>query len=167
MGGEYLYGNLIQRMELSTGHGFSLGHDEDLSYHLDVSAGASFGFEDEPSLFQIPIHLNVSRWAPKIWQFGGQTGLRLDFGAINLDLLAKMGAMIGEGDTGFAVEPTIRLGFVQNSFGAEVSTVAYSQHEGVKPKTTYGGLYVNFLGIAMLIYEAAHGHDYAEYINDD
>jgi len=136
----------LNGLQLNVSNGASVAGKDKASYHFDTSLGATIGLGVQLAgnydLIQIPINFNAGRWAKEEWLVGGETGLRFDIGVMNVDLLAKVGGMIGE-DTGFAVAPTFRMGFVKDLLGIQVSTIAYSSNDNVKAGRTSVSAYLN------------------------
>jgi hypothetical protein len=143
----------IQGIQLNTGGGILVAGEAGVGGQFSLTGGISLGIAGDPldigyDLIQVPINGNISRWGPDTWHYGGETGIRFDVFVTNIDLLAKIGAMHGDGDTSFTFAPTFKIGFVKDFIGLEVSPMAVSSHENVNPGRTYIGAYINLAWIA-------------------
>ena len=124
----------INGIQGSTIHGVSLGGDKGETYHVGFDVGLSIGIgpnvRDRYELIQIPVNLHTSRWLDRTWLLAAESGVRFDFGSVNLDFTLKLGSMIGE-ESGFALVPTMKLGFLDDLFGIQMSKVIYSQDKSI------------------------------------
>jgi hypothetical protein len=146
----------IQGIQLNPGGGILVAGDYGVGGQFSLTGGISVGVAGDPldigyDLIQVPINLNISRWGPGTWNYGGETGIRFDVFVTNIDVLAKLGAIHGEGETSFALAPTFKIGFIKDFFGFEVSPMAVSSHEYVHPGRTYIGAYINLAWIPSVL----------------